>query len=121
MFKKMLEKMANDDYRLAYNLVSSAVSCCPVVLVMMNDKMIRRAGIAEEMKIRGVQVIRDKSDCELTLTAVGKSGKNIMMIYDRSWNAFRCAINKRPNLDGAHFFKVEPKDVPDFLYEATMA
>ena len=121
MFEKMLEKIANDDYRLAYNLIRTAIARCQAVIVTMNDEMIRKTGIAGEMKIGGLTVIRDDGDCELALSAIGKSGKHILLVFDRKWNAFRCAFNDSPTIDGAQFFKVEPKDIPDFLYKATMA
>lgn len=116
----MFEKMANGDYRLAYNTARAALLNCPSVFVMMNDEMIRKAEIGDDTEIGGVPIVRDDSRCELTVCAVGKSGKNIMMVYDREWGAFRCAVNDSVTLKGARFFKVVPQDVPDFLHKATM-
>lgn len=122
VFDKMMKRMwTNKDYRLSYDTVRSALSRCPVVAVTMNDDMIRKTGIGEEMEIGGVPVERDSGDCELTVYAKGKSGCYIMMVYDRGWGAFRCAVSHTPGLNNAQFFKVEPDDIQEFLYEATMA
>lgn len=120
-FENMLEKMANDDYRLAYNLVRAAIARCPTVAVMMNDEMIRKTEISDEMKIGGLPVIRGDGESELTVVAVGKSGKHIMIVFDRKHGAFRCAVGGSRPMVGAKFFMVKPEDVPDFLYEVTMA
>ena len=111
----------NKDYHLAYTTVRAALATCPGILVLMNDEMIRRTGISNEMEIGGMPVAKDDGDCELTISARGKSGCYILMVYDRKWGAFRCAVSAAPNFDGARFFKVMPDDIHDFLYKATMA
>lgn len=120
-WEDVMEKMANKDYKLAYNTVRAALATCPHMIVMMNNEMIRRTGIINEMEIGGMPVTKDDGDCEFTISARGKSGCYIMLIYDRKWGAFRCAVGATPDFTDAQLFKVTPKNIHDFLYEVTMA
>ena len=113
------EKMGNSDYMLAYNAVRAAVSCCPAVKVFMSKKMIRNIGIADEMEIGGMPVTVDKDDIEFSVVADGKSGSHIIFLYDRGWGAFRCSVSSMQGARKTKYFRVEPNDLPNFLYEAT--
>ena len=116
----MSRKIANNDYKLAYDAARAALENCSTAIVMMNDEMIRKAKIGDDTEIGGVPIVRDDSRCELTVCAVGKNGKNIMLVYDRDWDAFRCAVNDAVTLKDARFFKVAPQDVQDFLQQASV-
>lgn len=117
----MLSKMANSDYKMAYDVVRTAIARCPQVTVMMNDEMIRKTGISNEMEVGGYPVVRCDGKSELAVAAIGKSGKKIMLVFDRSCGAFRCAVGDSFTPEGAKLFRVKPDDIPDFLYKATMA
>lgn len=118
LFELYRRMNANRDYMIAYKTVRAVTARCPKVVVTMNDEMIRKAGIADEMEIGGLPVIRDDGECEFSVSAVGETGKYIMLVYDRRWGAFRCAVNNSPDLVGAALFRVDPENVPDFVYEA---
>lgn len=117
----MFDKLANKDYMLAYFAARAAFIYCPEAIVMINDEMARKAGLEHETELGGLPIERDDDCCELGISATGESGKSIMMVFDREWNAFRCVVTEDPEtFEGASHFKVFPQDVPDFLHEATM-